>query len=108
MTIVVPVSAPGPAHYQWQFNGSNLANNVLMPVAGSVNPGFAGDGGPALSAKLSVPAGIAFDNGGNMFIADAGNLIVADSLNSVWIETRFALAGVGFGGVKALRMSAIV
>jgi len=29
-------------------------------------------------------------------------------VDSVWIETRFALAGVGFGGVKALRMSAIV
>jgi sugar lactone lactonase YvrE len=35
--------------------------------------GFAGDGGPAKSAKLSIPVGVAVDKSGNLFIADNGN-----------------------------------
>ncbi len=32
-----------------------------------------GDGGPAVNAALSYPTGVAIDNAGNVFIADAGN-----------------------------------
>lgn len=32
-----------------------------------------GDGGPATSAPLIGPGGVAVDAGGNLFIADAGN-----------------------------------
>jgi uncharacterized protein (TIGR03437 family) len=35
--------------------------------------GYAGDGGPAASAELNVPVGVAVDNTGNLFIADPGN-----------------------------------
>ena len=35
--------------------------------------GFAGDGGPADKAQLSMPWGIALDKSGNLFIADNGN-----------------------------------
>jgi hypothetical protein len=51
----------------------------LMPdgtswlVAGSGRSGFAGDGGPALSAMLTEPSGLAVDKSGAIFFADTGN-----------------------------------
>ena len=53
----------------------------ISTVAGSgplfsdpgLNQGFGGDGGPATSARLSYPYGVAVDAGGNLYIADAGN-----------------------------------
>jgi uncharacterized protein (TIGR03437 family) len=46
---------------------------IIHTVAGTNFCGFKGDGGPALSAGLFNPAGLAFDNGGNIYIADSGN-----------------------------------
>jgi len=49
------------------------ANGIITTVAGSGVAGFAGDSGPAVSAQLSAPAGVAVDMSGNLFIADTGN-----------------------------------
>ena len=49
-------------------------NGILTTVAGINEPGgFSGDGGPATNANLSLPASVAADDSGNLFIADAGN-----------------------------------
>jgi uncharacterized protein (TIGR03437 family) len=45
----------------------------INTIAGSGNTAFGGDGGPAVSAGLSGPQGIAIDNAGNLFIADTRN-----------------------------------
>jgi sugar lactone lactonase YvrE len=52
------------------------ANGILWLVAGTGalgNQGSSGDGGPAVSAALSLPLGLAFDSSGNLYIADAGS-----------------------------------
>jgi hypothetical protein len=42
----------------------------LRFVAGNGVQGFSGDGGPAMSASLFLPSGLAFDAFGNLFIPD--------------------------------------
>ncbi|MGC2423006.1 MAG: Ig-like domain-containing protein, partial [Nitrospirota bacterium] len=46
---------------------------VIKTVAGTGAAGFSGDGGPAISAKLNRPAGIALDATGKLYIADCYN-----------------------------------
>jgi hypothetical protein len=53
-------------------------DGVISTVAGvtSLGVGYSGDGGPAVSAQLNGPYGIAVDAGGNLFIADRGNGVI--------------------------------
>jgi uncharacterized protein (TIGR03437 family) len=49
---------------------------VITTVAGNGVDGFSGDGGLATTASLGIPAGIALDASGNLFIADVQQSIV--------------------------------
>ena len=53
------------------------SGGLVWLVAGTgslgTQAGANGDGGPALSATLSYPAGLAFDSSGNLYIADSGS-----------------------------------
>jgi sugar lactone lactonase YvrE len=48
----------------------DLKTRKLSVVAGTGEKGYAGDGGPATSAKLNEPYEIAFDRAGNLFFCD--------------------------------------
>src|SRR5258706_8984 len=45
----------------------------LSTIAGTGKSGFSGDGGPAVEAQLNEPHSIAFDPGGDLYIADVKN-----------------------------------
>src|SRR5258707_13657346 len=45
----------------------------IYTIAGDGANGFAGDGGPAASAELDLPAGVTIDAAGNLVIADSGS-----------------------------------
>jgi hypothetical protein len=49
------------------------AAGILTVFAGSGLQGFAGDGGVAVTAQLSMPRGVAVDASGNVVIADTNN-----------------------------------
>jgi sugar lactone lactonase YvrE len=49
------------------------AAGVITTIAGTGSGGFSGDGGPATSAQLFSPQGVAVDGRGNVYIGDTGN-----------------------------------
>ena len=46
---------------------------IITTVAGGVEPGFSGDGGPAAKAQFRQPHSIAFDPQGRLLVCDIGN-----------------------------------
>jgi trimeric autotransporter adhesin len=48
-------------------------DGIITTVAGTGAPGWSGDGGSARRAELNVPAGLALDGKGNLYIADQRN-----------------------------------
>ena len=49
------------------------STGIITTLAGNGEAGYSGDGGPATSAALKSPTGLALDTGGNLLIADTGN-----------------------------------
>jgi sugar lactone lactonase YvrE len=46
---------------------------MISTLAGTGQPGFGGDGGPATRAQFRTPHSIAFDSGGRLLVCDIGN-----------------------------------
>src|ERR1039458_2749610 len=64
------------------------ASGIITTVAGNgTGFSFSGDGGPATSAALYDPDGVAVDTSGNLFIADTGNGRIRKVLASGIITT---------------------
>jgi hypothetical protein len=55
------------------FYGRAMTAGNIYTVAGRGSQGFSGDGGPATSAELNQPFGVAPDSAGDLLIADVGN-----------------------------------
>jgi sugar lactone lactonase YvrE len=71
-----------------------VSNGVITTVAGNGGFSFFGDNGPATSAQLYHPEGVAVDSGGSLYIADSGNQLVRKVSNGVIT----AVAGNGTPG----------
>src|SRR5207248_9415825 len=71
---------------------------AISTVAGNGTAGASGDGGPATSARLSAPSGVALDKDGNLYIADsAGGLRKVAPTGIIGaIPTNFAPYSVAF------------
>jgi len=54
------------------YDQAMTAGNIYT-VAGTGIGGFSGDGGPATSAELFTPGGVAVDTAGNLLFADGNN-----------------------------------
>jgi trimeric autotransporter adhesin len=74
------------------------ADGIITTVAGNGAYGYGGDGGPATSAQIKCPYGVAMDSSGNLFIADTGNHRIR-KVNHDGIITTVAGDGIeGHGG----------
>jgi len=72
-------------------------SGVITTIAGTGEPGYSGDGGPATEARLNSPYGIALDGQGNIyFTAQPG---VVRRIDSSGVITTIAGSGlVGYAG----------
>ncbi len=71
------------------------ARGMITTAAGTGVDGFSGDNGPAVSARLHGPSGVALDNAGNLYFADSYNHRIRRVDTSGTITT---VAGTGVGG----------
>ena len=51
-------------------------SGIITTFAGNGGEGYAGDYGPATSANMNLPSGIAVDQSGNLYITDSGNNVI--------------------------------
>jgi trimeric autotransporter adhesin len=103
----VAVDATGNL-YIADVNGQRIrrvSNGVITSVAGNGTAGFSGDSGPATSAQLSNPDGVAVDSAGNLYIADSNNSRIRKVSNGV-ITTVAGSGMAGFSGDNGSATSA--
>ncbi len=72
-------------------NAGNISTFAGLVVSGSPRCGYTGDGGPATSAELYYPAGVAVDSMNNVYIADSS----AHVIRKVTSGTITTIAGIG-------------
>ena len=94
---------------------ANIDNNYVRRVdtkgavsviAGTREPGYRGDGGLAVEAQLSFPAGVAVDKAGNVYIADTGNHCIRRVDTSGIITTIAGTGQPGYSGDSGLAIEA--
>ncbi len=77
-----------------------LAGGTVTRLAGNGQAGYSGDGGPALSAQLNAPQGLAIDSAGDIYIADTQNQVVRYVSAATGLITT--VAGNGTPGAMAI------
>src|SRR5262249_2914512 len=71
-----------------------VSDGGIGTIAGIGEPGYAGGNGPATSARLNGPAGVAVDRSGNLYIADYDN----NRIRTVTRGRITTFAGTGVAG----------
>ena len=57
----------------------DASTGIIETVAGSGTPGYSGDGGPAVEARVGAPTAIRFDGAGNLYFSDRNHNVVRKS-----------------------------
>jgi uncharacterized protein (TIGR03437 family) len=105
----VAVDAAGNLYIADNYNDRvrKVSNGVITTVAGNGVYGYSGDNGPATSAQVSGPNGVALDAAGNLYIADTGSHHIRKVSNGV-ITTVAGNGVYGYGGDNGPAISAQV
>ncbi len=98
----VAVDAAGNIYIADQSNSRvrkvDAATGTISTIAGNGTASFSGDGGPAISASLYEPSGVAVDTAGNVYIADELNSRVRKVTPAGVISTVAGTGTAGFSG----------
>jgi Bacterial Ig-like domain (group 3)/NHL repeat len=82
-----------------------VSGGTITTIAGTGVAGFAGDGGPATSAQLSLPTAVALDPSGSLYIADTNNQrirkVAGATITTVAGDGEELLAGDGAAATAA-------
>jgi sugar lactone lactonase YvrE len=91
-------------------------NGIITTIAGNQQFGYAGDGGPATSAKMNGPTDVRIDAAGNLYIADSSNnrirkVNAGGTISTIVGDGNYGYAGDGglasvaqFAGPTAIAM----
>ena len=71
---------------------------IITTIAGVGESSYSGDGGPAVSALLNYPTGVAVDDSGILYISDTGNHRIRRVDKAGIITTIAGTGEAGYGG----------
>ncbi len=101
----VAVDASGNVYVADEYNNRVrmiTPNGIITTIAGTGDYGFTGDHGPAILAQLNLPAGIAVDSSGNVYVADTFNNRVRKIDTNGNINTIVGNGTAGYNGDGSL------
>jgi sugar lactone lactonase YvrE len=80
---------------------------IITTIVGTGAAGYTGDGGPATSAEINGPGGLALDSSGNLFFGDTSNQVVrkVDTVGNIHTVAGNGAAGFSGDGGPALSAS---
>jgi trimeric autotransporter adhesin len=89
-----------------------ISNGIITTIAGNGTAAYGGDGGPAVSAKLNWPSGIAVDAAGNVYIADSYNsrvrvLVPSGSATCAYSLDSQTLGVAASGGAVIVKVTTV-
>ena len=87
-------STSSPQHSVYRV----AADGTVTLIAGTGTMGYSGDGGPATSAQLNYPGGLALDASGNLLITDMYNHRIRKVTSGGAISTVVGTGEPGFSG----------
>jgi len=70
-----------------------MKTGILTTIAGTGQPGYSGDGGPAVKAQFKQPHSIQFGPGGDLYICDIGNHVIRRIDRETGMISTFAGTG---------------
>jgi hypothetical protein len=69
----------------------NIGTGIISTVAGNGTSGYTSNVGPAISATMNYPNGLAMDSSGNLYIAESNNSVI----RKVFLNPSFPTTALG-------------
>ncbi len=105
--IGIAIDSNGAVYFSDSSNDRvrKVSGGIITTVVGNGATGFSGDGGPATSASLAFPEGVAVDPTGNIYIGDAQNqrirMVSKGIITTIGGNGQFKFSGDGGPAVSA-------
>jgi gliding motility-associated-like protein len=81
----------------------------ITTIAGTGEPGYSGDGGPATAAKISFPGSVVIDKAGNLYIGDYNHVVrKIDAAGNISTYAGNGTAGYSGDGGPAIKASLLM